>query len=38
MKKFGFEVEGPTIGYVFRYGNYVDAYHMTRINPSRETR
>ncbi|MBE1276493.1 GNAT family N-acetyltransferase [Enterovibrio baiacu] len=37
-KKFGFEIEGTAIGYAFRNGNYVNAYHMARITPSRQTR
>ncbi|MDN3680236.1 GNAT family N-acetyltransferase [Vibrio tapetis subsp. quintayensis] len=31
-KKFGFEIEGESKDYAFRNGQYVDVYHMARIN------
>ncbi len=31
-QKYGFEVEGESKDYAFRNGNYVDAYHMARLN------
>ena len=30
-KKFGFEIEGESIAFAFRQGEYVNAYHMARI-------
>ncbi|WP_375054952.1 GNAT family N-acetyltransferase [Zobellella sp. DQSA1] len=30
-KKFGFEIEGESESYAFRYGEYVNVYHMARI-------
>ena len=32
-KKFGFEIEGTLRMYVFRNGEYVDAYTMARLRP-----
>lgn len=34
-ERFGFEIEGTLVKYAFRDGNYVDAYSMARIRPSK---
>ncbi|WP_346658261.1 hypothetical protein [Endozoicomonas sp. 4G] len=30
-KKFGFVIEGESVMYAFRNGEYVSAYHMARL-------
>ncbi len=32
-RKFGFVIEGESVDYAFRNGNYVNVYHMARIKP-----
>lgn len=31
-KKFGFEIEGESVAFAFRGGEYVNAYHMARLS------